>query len=117
MRSELLEKRISAVRNICEIVAQAGIGRIGIKTPAEPSRPGRSAQTLSEGTAHRASARVLVQGGGIKDPGECRIGKSPFFIASVEVEFEIMPLASGARLGQYETLSPIGAGGMGEVYK
>src|SRR5579864_4174895 len=28
-----------------------------------------------------------------------------------------MPLASGARLGPYEILAPIGAGGMGEVYK
>src|SRR5580693_4931336 len=28
-----------------------------------------------------------------------------------------MPLASGARLGPYEILSAIGAGGMGEVYK
>jgi eukaryotic-like serine/threonine-protein kinase len=28
-----------------------------------------------------------------------------------------MPLASGTRLGPYEVLAPIGAGGMGEVYK
>src|SRR5580700_2852561 len=28
-----------------------------------------------------------------------------------------MPLAAGAKLGPYEILSPIGAGGMGEVYK
>src|ERR1700751_800157 len=28
-----------------------------------------------------------------------------------------MPLSVGARLGPYEILSPIGAGGMGEVYR
>jgi serine/threonine protein kinase len=28
-----------------------------------------------------------------------------------------MPLAPGARLGPYEIVAPIGAGGMGEVYK
>src|SRR5665647_1426414 len=28
-----------------------------------------------------------------------------------------MPLSSGTRLGSYEVLAPIGAGGMGEVYK
>src|SRR5262249_10370942 len=28
-----------------------------------------------------------------------------------------MPLPSGAKLGPYEIISPIGAGGMGEVYK
>ena len=28
-----------------------------------------------------------------------------------------MTLASGSRLGPYEIVAPIGAGGMGEVYK
>lgn len=28
-----------------------------------------------------------------------------------------MPLAAGTRLGPYEIVSPIGAGGMGEVYR
>ena len=28
-----------------------------------------------------------------------------------------MPLAPGARLGSYEIVSPLGAGGMGEVYR
>jgi serine/threonine protein kinase len=28
-----------------------------------------------------------------------------------------MPLSAGTRLGSYEVISPLGAGGMGEVYR
>ena len=28
-----------------------------------------------------------------------------------------MPLAAGSLLGQYEIVAPVGAGGMGEVYR
>ena len=36
---------------------------------------------------------------------------------SRELEFAVLTLSPGARLGPYEVVSPIGAGGMGEVYR
>ena len=33
------------------------------------------------------------------------------------IRAQTMPLSGGDKLGPYETLEPIGAGGMGEVYR
>jgi serine/threonine protein kinase len=49
----------------------------------------------------------MVQGGG------CCAGLAG--VQSLHVSF--MPLSTGTRLGQYEILTPIGTGGMGEVYR
>ena len=34
-----------------------------------------------------------------------------------ERELGLMPIATGIRLGPYEIVAPLGAGGIGEVYK
>ena len=36
---------------------------------------------------------------------------------SEELEFPAMPISAGARLGPYQIVSPLGAGGMGEVFR
>src|SRR6185369_9678917 len=46
--------------------------------------------------------------------GEARGGEPPS--PSLESR-HFMPLTTGTRLGTYEILAPIGAGGMGEVYR
>ena len=49
----------------------------------------------------------------VRRAGECPASGSAF----VNAETTTMPLTPGTRLGPYEIVSPLGAGGMGEVYK
>src|SRR5437870_4806897 len=64
----------------------------------------------AQGTGHRAQGRGQ-RAEGTWDPALA--GLQPRHI----IRMTHMPLASGTRLGAYEVVAPIGAGGMGEVYR
>ena len=78
----------------------------------------------------RVDKQTGIQGGGIS-PRWRRDGKELFYIApdakmmaagdhpnpQLDGRFEEMSIAIGSSLGPYKILSPIGAGGHGEVYK
>jgi hypothetical protein len=73
-----------------------------------------------EGTRHgvksaaqgsKASACAVIEERTDND----RVGPGPVCI--IRTHRNLVPLVSGTRLGPCEILSPLGAGGMGEVYK
>src|SRR5438093_7904186 len=43
--------------------------------------------------------------------------RAPIISANCYLQPDVMALAAGTHLGPYEIVSPVGAGGMGEVYK
>ena len=47
----------------------------------------------------------------------CSTDHSPLTFQAVQDYFLSVPLTSGSKLGVYEILAPLGAGGMGEVYR
>ena len=95
--------------DIQPVLALGGLGALHPVSPhvgrrACRARP-RSARTLLHPWKH---ARAADAGGGVG------VTSAPH---RLPIQSRSLPLSSGARLGPYEITSPIGAGGMGEVYK
>src|SRR5262245_15275974 len=95
----------STVAHVSGDTAGAGGGAAGLDWQAD-TRSGAAANTAI--TRRRVKKETV--GPFIATQGTPSTG-------NVSVEYRHMALAPGTRLGSYEVVAPLGAGGMGEVYR